>query len=192
MKNLSTVALSLVIAAFAGSASADEPTPAPAPSAAPAPAPSPRDRFAGSFTFGGAEAEKKARVAAIEKSVDGIFFAVRGIAKGKVETKTVIRQDIGFSFAGGNITTTSSGANPATSPESGASVPYKSGDDTVQLSQKFNAQGQLVQTFQGSEGGRTNVYTLSADGRTLTLSVTLTSSKLSVPCRYNLTYVRKG
>jgi len=77
------------------------------------------------------------------------------------------------------------------SPENVASKPTKSGVDTVRLTQKLNAKGQIVQNFKGEDGGRTNTYSISPDGNTLTLEVVLSSSKLSVPCKFTLTYVRK-
>lgn len=179
----SSVALVTVVPTV--SAMADEP-------AAPAP-PSPtaaRDRFAGNFNYVGGDKQLAARDAAIEKATDSMFFATRGIARGRVKDKTVIRQQLGFSFAGGNITATASNIAPAVSPENGSPAPYKSGDDTVQLSQKISPEGKLLQTFTASDGSRSNTYILSPDGKTLNVYITLQSAKLPQPVSYTLTYAR--
>lgn len=179
------VAASLALATFvpAATAHADEAGDA-SPTAA-------RDRFAGNFAYGGGAAQDKAREDAIEKATDSMFFATRGIARGRLKDKTVIRQQIGISFGGGNITTTFSSLPAAVSPENGSPAPYKSGDDTVQLTQKITPDGKLVQSFTASDGNRTNTYSLSADGKTLTMAVVVTSTKIPQPVRYMLTYVRR-
>ena len=183
------LASAIAVTAFvpAASASADEPA-APPADASPTAA---RDRFAGNYAYAGGEKQQQARDAAIEKATDSMFFATRGIARGRVKDKTVIRAVIGFSFAGGNITGTASDVAPATSPENGSPVPYKSGSDTVQLSQKILPDGRLFQTFTASDGSRSNTYVLSADGKTLNIFITLKSEKLPQPVSYTLTYVRK-
>lgn len=149
-----------------------------------------RDRFTGSYTYVGGEAQKAALEKAIEKATDSMFFATRGIARSRLRDKTQIRSVVGFSFGGGNITSTATGITPAVSPESGSPVPYKSGGDTVQLSQKLNANGQLVQSFTADDGGRTSTYVLSADGKTLTVNLVIQSKKLPEPVRYTLSYRR--
>jgi hypothetical protein len=50
----------------------------------------------------------------------------------------------------------------------------------------------LEQVFDASDGRRVNVYTLSPDGATLTLDVTVTSPKLSSPLTYRQVYRRAG
>ena|SRR5882762_8552955 len=149
-----------------------------------------RNLFAGNYTYAGGEKQWQARIAAIEKATDSMFFVTRGIARGRIKDSTVIRARVGFSFGNGMITVTMSDILPATSPESGAAVPYKSGSDTLQLSQKFTADGKLVQSFSASEGKRTNTYVLSPDGKTLNIFTTITSEKLPQPVSYTLTYVR--
>lgn len=183
------LASAIVVTALvpAVTASADEPA-APAPDASPTAA---RDRFAGSYAYAGGDKQLQARDAAIEKATDSMFFATRGIARGRVRDKTVIRAQIGFSFAGGMITGTASDVGAATSPETGAPVPYKAGSETVQLSQKILPDGRLFQTFTASDGSRSNTYVLSPDGKTINIFITLKSEKLPRPISYTLTYLRK-
>jgi hypothetical protein len=49
----------------------------------------------------------------------------------------------------------------------------------------------LTETLSGEDGSITNVFTLSADGKTLHRSVTATGGKLKKPIKYTLDYVRK-
>ena len=44
--------------------------------------------------------------------------------------------------------------------------------------------------FENEGGGRLNVFTLSPDGRTLTIDVMLTSDRLPEPIRYALRFER--
>jgi hypothetical protein len=166
------------------------PAPAPAASAAPSPTAA-RDRFAGTYSFAGGEKQKAGQDAAIDKVVDGLFFAIRPIARSKLHDKTEIKTSIGFSFANGNVTSTSNGEVPATSRDDGTPAAFKAGGDNLKLSQKVNADGHLIQSFTSPEGQRVNDYVLAADGKTLNVFVTITSPKLPHPLRYVLTY-RKG
>lgn len=176
-------ALSLLV--LASTAAADPPAAAPAQEA---PAASPRERFAGTYSYVGGDKQKAAIEAAIEKAIDGMFFATKPIARSRLKDKTQIRNPVGFAFGGGNITIKMGGVADATSKDDGSPAQYKSGSDTVKLTQKFAGDNQIVQVFAADDGTRTNVYTLSADGKTLTVSITLTSSKLSAPVKYALTY----
>lgn len=49
----------------------------------------------------------------------------------------------------------------------------------------------LEQTFDAPDGRRVNVYTLSSDGNTLNLDVTVTSPKLDSPLTYRMVYRRR-
>lgn len=49
----------------------------------------------------------------------------------------------------------------------------------------------MTQRFQAPDGTRSNVYSLSPDGRTLTMNVTVTSDKLTGPITYKLVYRRR-
>ena len=180
----------LVFVAALGAAApayADEPA-APKADASPTAA---RDRFAGTFGFVGGDKQREALNAAIEKATDSMFFATRGIARSRLRDKTQIRAVVGFSFGGGNITSTASDITPAVSPESGAFGQYKSGSDTLKLSQKITGEGHLLQSFIAEDGSRTSTFVLSPDGKTLTVHIVLKSSKLPEPVQYTLTYQRK-
>jgi hypothetical protein len=148
-------------------------------------------RLAGTYAYAGGEQQQKARLAAIEKATDDMFFVTRRVARGRLKDRTAIWANVGFSFDGGMITTTMSKLPTATSPENGAAVAYRLDGDKLRLSQKVAADGRLVQSFANEDGTRTNTYTLSPDGRTLNIAVTVASSQLPAPVSYTLTYVRR-
>lgn len=51
--------------------------------------------------------------------------------------------------------------------------------------------GRIEQSFDAEDGRRVNVFTLSPDGRTLTMDVTVTSPKLDGPLAYRLVFTRR-
>lgn len=146
-----------------------------------------RRRFAGTYRFGGSAAEEAARSAAIDRCVDTLFFAIRGIARSRLSNGTKIEPWVSFGFEAGMIQYRTPSSPVATSPEQGTVVDYTSHGDRSKLSQRF-ADGRLNQVFAADEGKRTNDWSLAPDGSTLTLRVTISSPKLSVPVGYSLTY----
>lgn len=61
------------------------------------------------------------------------------------------------------------------------------GGAKYQIRSRWN-NGQLVQSFTGKNDGRTNTFTTSLDGRTLTMNVVGTSAHLAKPITYKLVY----
>jgi hypothetical protein len=61
--------------------------------------------------------------------------------------------------------------------------------DCVQVTTQWN-NGALTQTFRADDGQRVNVFTVSPDGNTMTMNVTITSPRLPDPLTYKLVYNR--
>lgn len=182
-----------LVPALAGAVFALAFSAAPAPAHAEPPAASSvpaRDRFAGQFVFAGGETQRAQLEAAIDRAIDGMFFAAKPIARSKLRDKTEIKQVIGFAFANAAITSTASEVAPATSPDDGSFAAYVGAGEKLKLSQKILANGHLVQTFAAAEGTRTNEYVLSADGRQLSVAVIVSSSRLPRAVKYVLSYQR--
>ncbi|MEO8799993.1 MAG: hypothetical protein ABI551_19000 [Polyangiaceae bacterium] len=153
-------------------------------------APSERHPFAGTFTYAGGDKQRAGIDAAIETAITGMFFVAKPIARSKLHEKTAVKNSVGFSFAKGKITSTASGAAPATSKDDGTGAPYKVDGETIRVLQNVTPNAHLLQTFAATDGTRSNDYTLSADGKTLTMTVTLSSGKLPRAVHYALTYQR--
>jgi len=179
---------------MSASASADDPAPASTPAASASAAPvSPtaaRDRFVGNFNYAGGDKEKKGIDVAIDKALEGLFFVEKPFAISALHDKTAVKNAVGFHFANGKVTSTASDAPPATSPDDGTYAPYKVDGETLRISQSVNQAGHLIQIFASNQGSRTNDYTLLADGKTLIMTVTITSGRLPRAVHYALTYKR--
>jgi hypothetical protein len=72
--------------------------------------------------------------------------------------------------------------------ETGRTCPQMRGD-CVRVTTEWR-EGALHQTFQAEDGRRVNVFTVSADGGTMTMDVTVTSPRLPQPFTYKLVYNR--
>jgi len=79
---------------------------------------------------------------------------------------------------------------PIRMPADGTSVPWTREDgDQFQVAAQVS-KDQLIQTFKNDDGERTNVFRLSADGKTLTLTATVKSAKLPRALSYSITFGR--
>jgi hypothetical protein len=147
-------------------------------------------RFAGEWHFAGGSAERATVPAAVERSVDGMFFISRGIAYDRLIHVCEVCASYTLSFQSGEVEVQSPCQLADKSPEDGREVDHltKAGDAS-KLSQRF-VQGMLVQEFRGQEGARRVVWTLSADHQSLSVQYTITSKHLPHPVDYTLSYRR--
>jgi hypothetical protein len=153
-----------------------------------APADDPRPRFRGSFSFAGGDGERAALQTAIEHAVDGMNFITQPIARGRLRGKNPVYSTLAFDFPTGQVAVTFDGRATIRSRDDG--VPGSGTTltgETVQVLQRFN-QGALVQLLVAGNGTRRNDFSVSADGHTLTMRVTVTSEQLPHPLHYTLTY----
>lgn len=156
------------------------------------PAQARRDRFSGAWIWTGRPEEITARDDAVDRGIKSLFFAIRGIARSRIQSSVAIRKKLGFAFRNGTIVTSASGRADAVSPETGVAVPFKGEDGkSVKLTQSFTTDARLQQTFHGEEGGRSATFTVTPDGKTLRATYKLFSPKLSTPIVYTLTYRRE-
>jgi hypothetical protein len=166
-------------------------TPEPAPVATPAPPPvPPQQRFAGTFRFAGGDAQRTELAAAIDTAVQELNALIRGIGRKRLTESNVIRDTITIAVDGDKVTTTFAPGRTVSAKLEGASVPWTS-DTGKPLTVKFSmVKGRLVQTFTADDGGRRSVFTLNEAGDRMTLSVTITSERLTNPLKYALSYKR--
>ncbi len=190
LKPFAVAALLLVPAVHA---QAQEPAKADAPAAAPAdPAAAPAAPAAptieGKYRFVGGDKEQKGVEEAIEKVVQEMLFIKRPIARGRLKERNKVATSWTFNTAGGTIKANAEGVMAWSSPASGAPADVKTstGDD-AKLTQKIVG-NKLTQVFTTKEGKREAVFTLGADGETLTMDVVLVSEQLPIPLKYSLTY----
>lgn len=147
-----------------------------------------RARFSTSFRYAGTPSEEAARRAAIDRGIDGLFFAFRGIARSRLSDGTKIDPWVNFSFDADKLRIRVP-SSTTVSPANGTFVDYVSGGDRTKLSQRLTG-GKITQMFVAGEGQRVNEWMLSPDASRLWLKVTVSSPKLTRPVVYTLTYER--
>jgi hypothetical protein len=149
-----------------------------------------RPRYAGEWRFSGDAAQRAAVPAAVEHSVDGMFFIARGIAYDRLIHVCEICSSYRVRFTPGEVEIQSPCQLPDKSPDDGREVDHvtKAGDAS-KLSQRFVA-GMLVQEFRGEEGARRVVWRVEPASDSLSIQVTITSKHLPNPVEYTLSYRR--
>jgi len=149
-----------------------------------------RQRYAGEYRFTGGTAERESIPAAVERSVDGMFFIARGIAYDRLMHVCEVCTTYRLSFTDTEVTVAGPCQLSDVSPADGSEVDHRTkAGDTSKLSQRF-VDGALVQLFRGEEGARQVVWTLAPDGTGLSVHVTITSKHLPHPVDYTLSYRR--
>lgn len=172
--------------------------PTPAPVATPTPAPAPaapaqpeQSRFAGTFRYAGGEAQRQQLTEAIETTVQQLNALIRGIGRKRLTAANPIREQISFVVEGTRVTATFAAGRTISGTLGGPAVAWTA-DDGSPLTVAFSiVKGRLVMEFKAEDGGRRSVFTLDESGDKLTMSVTITSSRLENPLKYALSYRRK-
>ena len=149
-----------------------------------------KQQFAGKYVYSGDEAEKAARETAISDATNGVFFVIRGIVGARVNDKTRIAPELGFSFPAGKISAASPGRPDIVTADDGTTTPINIDGEKIDVSQVFKSAA-LHQTFTASDGVRTNVMTLEDGGKILKVKVKVKSGKLPHDLIYSLTYKRQ-
>ena len=151
-----------------------------------------RRRLAGEYLFVGGAAERALVPAAVERSVEGMFFLARGIAYDRLLRNCEICSRYSLALGGGAISVAGSCQLPDVSPDDGREVDHRTKlGETSKLSQRLVGET-LVQEFRGDGGARRVVWTLLPDGETLRMQVLITSKHLPHPVDYALTYRRRS
>jgi hypothetical protein len=126
----------------------------------------------------------------IEDTVGKLDFVTRDIARGRLKKLNPAYHQVAITTSSNEISVTVDNQPPLRAPAKGAPVAWVSPDG-----RKVNVSMQLVgqhleQTFTSANGRRVNDYTLSPDGRTLTMQVTETSPRLPQSITYKQIYRR--
>lgn len=136
--------------------------------------------------------------ARINQAVARMNFVTRPIARGRLRATNTAYPRLVMSFDAQNVRVEMQDRPTAVSPANGQPVLWnrtngqtctRVSEDCVQLTSEWE-NGRLVQAFRPEDGERRNVYSVSADGSTMTMAVTITSPRLPRPLTYNLVYNR--
>ena len=126
----------------------------------------------------------------IETAVEKLDFVTRDIARGRLEKVNPAYRKVTITSSPNQISVTVDNQPPLTTPAKGAPVAWV-GPDGGKVNASMQLAGRrLAQTFTSADGRRVNDYTLSPDGRTLTMQVTETSPRLSQTITYKQVYRR--
>ena len=119
----------------------------------------------------------------IENAVDKLNFLTRAIARGRLKKLNPAYHQVAITASPNEISVAVDNQPPLRTPAKGAPVAWVGPDGG-----RVNARMQLA--FTSVNGRRVNDYTLSPDGRTLTMQVTETSPRLSQTIAYKQVYRR--
>ena len=130
----------------------------------------------------------------VDATIEGVIrrmnFVVRPVARGRLRKTNVAYERLVIGTTQDRVNVTYDERAPVITPVNGAAVKWRREDgEEFDVSTQWE-DGRLEQTFRTSGGHRVNVYSVSPDGRTLTMDVTLTSPRLSAPLRYKLVFDR--
>ena len=128
---------------------------------------------------------------AIEAAVARLNFVTRPAVRGRLRKTNVAYDRLVIDYDRRTVSITTGQRRPMESPSNGTPVKWAREDgEKFDLSTEWEG-GILEQTLKG--GGaeqRTNTFSISADGRTLTLNVVVSSPKLPKPLTYKLVFNR--
>jgi hypothetical protein len=144
---------------------------------------------AGSYAYDAAASDNVET--AIQKAIEPMNPIVRLVAKGRLEKTNQPYKHVAIKTDGGKLSVTTDGRAPIV-VGNGASIKWTRPEDGEKLDVSMSLSGStLTESFTSPDGKRVNVFSPSADGKKLTMAVTVTSPKLPKPLTYRLTYKRQ-
>ena len=128
--------------------------------------------------------------AAINTTVADMNFIKRPIARGRLTKVNPAYKKVAITISDKEVLVKFDEREPIHMPTGGKSAPWTREDgDKFQVAAQVS-KDQMIQTFKNDEGERTNVFKMSPDGKTLTLSATVKSPKLPKPLTYSISFGR--
>jgi len=146
--------------------------------------------FNGTFAYDASASESIDR--AIEQGVAKMNFITRPVARGRLKKTNEPYKTITIAQTPTQVSITTDNRAAIVTPANGTAIKWKREDGEVLDVHTAWAEGKLVQEFDAEDGKRVNTYTLSGDGNTLTMHVTVSSPRLPQPVTYTLVYRRQA
>ncbi len=128
--------------------------------------------------------------AAIDATVADMNFIKRPIARHKLVNLNPAYRKVMIAISDKEVLVRLDEREPIHMPPGGKAAPWTREDGDKFMVAAQVTKDQLVQTFKNDEGERTNVFKLSPDGRSLTLTATVKSPKLPRPLVYSISFGR--
>jgi hypothetical protein len=158
--------------------------------AATAPVEAQAGQINGTFTLVPAQSDNVPQ--AINQAISGMNVATRQFARRRLSATNQPYQRVILATTPQQVTITTDQRAPITTRADGTAMDWRREDgDMFEVSTRWEGD-RLRQVFRAKaeDGVRTNVWSLSPDGRTLTLNVAVTSGRLQQPLTYRLVYQR--
>jgi len=128
---------------------------------------------------------------AVDEGAAQINFLLRPIARSRLKKTNPNITRVEIVRSGEEVTLHLGTSKPATARPGGTTVKWSRDDEEFDLALTWEGTT-LAQAFTAPDGKRVNRYTLSPDGNTLSLEITLTSDMLKKPVKYTLTFKREA
>lgn len=126
---------------------------------------------------------------AINGAVADMNFITRPIARRRLNRTNAAYNRVVIA-TGNQVSVTFDQRRAIVTPANGNAIKWEREDgEMFDVATRMNG-ATLVQTFTAEDGSRENSYTLSNNGNTLTMNVTIRSPRLENPLRYKLVYNR--
>ena len=128
----------------------------------------------------------------IDRTIAPMNVIIRAIARRRLRETNDAYDSVTLDCAGDRISIQFEHAAPVVVPATGAVIKWTDEDgETFDVSAKLVGRS-IEQVFAASDGVRTNRYTLSADGASLTMNVAVQAPRLPGPLTYKLVFRRSG
>lgn len=126
----------------------------------------------------------------INEATARMNIAMRGIGRSRLRKTNAPYQRVTIAYNPQQVTIATDGRAAIQTPGNGTPIRWKREDgEMLNVSTEWK-NTVLEQTFAAEDGKRVNRYTLSGDGRMMTLEVTITSPRLPQPLVYRQMYHR--
>jgi hypothetical protein len=143
----------------------------------------------GTFVYDASASDKVE--GAINAAITSMNFALRPIARGRLKRTNRPYQKVVIRYTPAQVSITMDGRAPIHTPANGTPVDWTRPEDGEKLKVSTEWEnGRIEQTFQAEDGKRVNTYSISPDGRVMSILVTITSPRLPKPLTYTLRYRR--
>jgi len=127
---------------------------------------------------------------AIDRTVEGMNAFMRVIAREQLRKNNKPDKRITLEIAAGRVGITTDEDAPMHTSLDGTPVKLENEEGEV-LVMSTRLEGEVLrQTIKAEGGQKVTVYSVSPDGQTLSLDVTVSSERLKIPLRYRLVYRR--
>lgn len=152
--------------------------------------------FDGVYVFSGGDADREGVDEAIEVCAKEITFVFRGYARGQLKDACPVPEEIDFATEGDMVTIGGPDKVKSTGRYDGVeyevtTLKGEEGHITRTVTAQEDGGWQLVEASRVGASRRLHTFTLSADGKTLTMGVRLEADTMPKPVAYSLSYTRR-